>query len=145
MPFRDGFRAETGSRPQMIRARSCWCSGTRLWIRGTVSTHTRRKERKAIGQLFSDKSVIMPETPALLLRLGRGTDGGLVVHLRAAKYRQSAGPGENFRFGKHWSKPRFVRLGGTHTCYHKVPFCAAEQLSVDQPLDLGLGEGRLEI
>jgi hypothetical protein len=48
-----------------------------------------------IGQLFSDRSVVMPATPALLLRLGRGTDGGLVVHLRAAKYKQSAGPSES--------------------------------------------------
>ena len=31
------------------------------------------------------------------------------------------------------------------TGYHKIPFCAAEQLCVDQPLNLGLGEGGLEI
>ena len=34
---------------------------------------------------------------------------------------------------------------GVLTSYHKVPFCAAEQLGVDQPLDLCLGEGGLEV
>lgn len=43
------------------------------------------------------------------------------------------------------SELRFVRSLGRHTSYHKVPLCAAEQLSVDQPFDLGLREGRLEI
>jgi hypothetical protein len=43
------------------------------------------------------------------------------------------------------SVPRFVRLMDGLTGYHKVPFCTAEQLGVDQPLDLGLGEGRLEV
>jgi len=37
------------------------------------------------------------------------------------------------------------RFATVLTSYHKVTFCAAEQLSVDQPLDLGLGEGRLEV
>jgi len=41
-------------------------------------------------------------------------------------------------------KPRIVWFMGP-TSYHKIPFCAAEQLCVDQPLDLGLGEGGLEI
>ena len=38
-----------------------------------------------------------------------------------------------------------ITLFGGPTGYHKVPFCAAEQLSVDQPLDLCLGEGGLEV
>ena len=97
-----------------------------------------------MGQLFSDNSVVMPAIPALLLRLGRGTDGGFVVHLRAAKYKQSAGPGRECKFVQY-SELRSVRLSGGPTSYHKVPFCTTEQLSVDQPLDLRLGEGRLEV
>ena len=39
----------------------------------------------------------------------------------------------------------FVRFVGVRTRYHKVRFCAAEQLGADQSLDLGLGEGGLEV
>lgn len=49
-----------------------------------------------MGQLFSDNS-IMAECVLSPLR-GRGTDGGLVVHLNAAKYRQRAGPGQERKF-----------------------------------------------
>ena len=51
-----------------------------------------------MGQLASYNSVTVtvPAIPALVLRFGRGTDGGLVVHLSAAKYKQSAGPGQEY-------------------------------------------------
>lgn len=66
----------------MMRARSCWCSGTSAWIKGTVCAQTRRKDTNAGGQLDSDKS-IGPEED--LEERGSGTDGGSVVLLRAAK------------------------------------------------------------
>lgn len=99
-----------------------------------------------MGQLFSDSSVVIPATPALPLRLGRETEGGLVVHLRAAKYKQSAGPDKKRKLVEYRSSELcFVRFSDPLTRYHKVRFCAAEQLGVDQPLNLGLGEGRLEV
>ena len=54
-----------------------------------------------MGQLFSDRSVVMPAAPALPPRFGRGTDGGFVVHLRAAKYKQSAGPGKQSKLVRY--------------------------------------------
>jgi hypothetical protein len=43
---------------------------------------------KAGGQFSWDRAI----GPELLEGLGRGTEGGFVVDLRAAKYKQSAGP-----------------------------------------------------
>jgi hypothetical protein len=77
-----------GSSPQITRARSCWCSGARAWIEGTVLAHTRRKEMNAGGQLSYESSIGVEDFEAL----GRGTEGGFVVDRNAAKYRHSAGP-----------------------------------------------------
>jgi len=55
---------------------------------GTVLAHTRRKETKAGGQLSAESSICCD---VFVLR-GSGTEGGLVVQRRAAKYRHSAGP-----------------------------------------------------
>lgn len=79
-----------GWRPQIIRAKSCWCSGINAWISGTVCDQTIRKGRNAGGQLERERSlgVIL----FAFVNRGRGTDGGLVVDLRAAKYKHNAGP-----------------------------------------------------
>jgi hypothetical protein len=91
MPWtEDGVGLDTASSPHMMRARSCWCSGRRDWMEGTVLAHTRRKEVKAGGQLSAVSSIGGDD---LLLR-GSGTEGGLVVQRRAAKYRHNAGPNE---------------------------------------------------
>ena len=50
--------------------------------------------------------------PPLPLRLGRGTDGGFVVHLRAAKYRQSAGPGQECEAVQHRDTPNYAFWAG---------------------------------
>ena len=54
----------------------------------TVFAQTRRKDLKAGGQFSYDSSIC----GELLEALGKGTEGGLVVDLKAAKYKQSAGP-----------------------------------------------------
>jgi hypothetical protein len=59
-------------------------------MEGTVLAHTRRKEVKAGGQLSAVSSIGGDD---LLIR-GSGTEGGLVVQRRAAKYRHNAGPNE---------------------------------------------------
>lgn len=65
----------------MMRARSCWCSGARDWIRGTVDDQTFKKEMNAGGQFACDRS-----SGANVFKCrGRGTEGGDVVHLSAAK------------------------------------------------------------
>lgn len=76
-----GDRAR-GDRPQITRARSCWCSGARACIAGTACDHTVRKGRKATGQLAVERSLGGADD---FVVLGRGTDGGLVVDRRAAK------------------------------------------------------------
>lgn len=49
-----------------------------------------RKGRKASGQFVRERSLgVLVD----LLSRGSGTDGGLVVERRAAKYRHNAGPG----------------------------------------------------
>ncbi len=65
----------------MIRARSCWCSGASPWMDGTDLAHTERNEVNAGGQFSAESSVGSDD----LLRRGRGTEGGFVVHRRAAK------------------------------------------------------------
>ena len=50
--------------------------------------------------------------PPLPLRLGRGTDGGFVVHLRAAKYKQSAGPGQECEAVQHCDTPNYAFWAG---------------------------------
>ena len=77
-----------GSRPHMMRARSCWCSGMRFWMSGTQVAQSRRKAMNVVGQFSSERSRSGPD---LVVR-GRGTEGGFVVHLKAAKKRHSAGP-----------------------------------------------------
>lgn len=76
-----------GGRPQMMRARSCWCSGRSAWMSGTACDQISRKEMKAGGQLSSDRSIWGAGWPPLCFAFlrGRGTDGGLVVHRSAAK------------------------------------------------------------
>lgn len=66
----------------MIRARSCWCSGVRDWMDGTVDVQTLRKGRKETGQFERESSAGLS---CDLERRGRGTEGGLVVERRAAK------------------------------------------------------------
>ena len=48
-----------------------------------------RNGLNAVGQLLSERSV---GGALFLFRRGRGTDGGFVVDLSAAKYRHNAGP-----------------------------------------------------
>jgi len=67
---------------------------------------------KGIGQLCSDKSVVIPTIPPLPLRLGRGTDGGFVVHLRAAKYKQSAGPSQEREAVQYRDTPNYAFRAG---------------------------------
>ena len=56
--------------------------------------------------------MVIPAIPLLPLRLGRGTDGGLVVHLRAAKYKQSAGPGQECEVVQYRDTPIYAfRVG----------------------------------
>lgn len=81
---------ETGSKPQMIRARSCCASGVKFWMAGTLFAQTRRKGMNAGGQLVGDKSSGGRD---LFVR-GRGTDGGYVTDRKAEKYRHKAGPTE---------------------------------------------------
>ena len=65
----------------MMRARSCWCSGVRDWMAGTVSHQTWRNETKVGGQLVGERSIGVE----FFESRGRGTDGGDVVQRRAAK------------------------------------------------------------
>lgn len=71
-----------------MRARSCWCSGASDWMRGTVDDQTFRKDMKAGGQFSCDRS----SGADVFVWRGRGTEGGDVVHLNAAKYKHRAGP-----------------------------------------------------
>jgi hypothetical protein len=99
MPWiEDGVGFDNASSPHMMRARSCWCSGGRDWMEGTVLAHTRRNEVKAVGQFSADSSSD-GDVFELLLR-GSGTEGGLVVQRRAAKYRHRAGPNEHIQYHK---------------------------------------------
>jgi hypothetical protein len=80
----------------MILARSCWYSGDKDWMAGTVLAQTLRKDKNAAGQFSTERSMGgwaagAPGAPDLLLR-GNGTEGGLVVQRSAAKYKQRAGP-----------------------------------------------------
>jgi hypothetical protein len=74
----------------MMRARSCWRSGSRLWIAGTHSAQRRRKGVNTVGQLERERLC----RGADFSRRGRGTEGGEVVLRSAAKYRHNAGPTE---------------------------------------------------
>lgn len=60
---------------------------------GTAFAHTRRKGTKAGGQLSCESSIGCEDED--FDDRGRGTEGGLVVHRKAAKYKHSAGPKEN--------------------------------------------------
>lgn len=62
----------------------------RPWIRGTLAAQTARKPRNEGGQLSAESS----SGGADLVARGSGTDGGFVVHRRAAKYKHNAGPVE---------------------------------------------------
>ena len=55
---------------------------------GTVDDQTVRNDMKDCGQFSGDRS---SGADVFVLR-GRGTEGGDVVHLSAAKYRHRAGP-----------------------------------------------------
>lgn len=83
MPFNLGISVPcaTGSRPQMMRHKSCCCSGGSDWIRATLELQTFRNEMNAGGQLVWERS----RGCDVLLCRGRGTEGGVVVHRSAAK------------------------------------------------------------
>jgi hypothetical protein len=49
-------------------------------MEGTVLAHTRRKDAKAGGQLFAERSIGL-----MVVLRGSGTDGGSVVERKAAK------------------------------------------------------------
>ncbi len=84
IPFRRRFGGlDMAGRLQMMRARACWCSGTRAWMSGTVCDQTMRKGRNATGQFVIERSV--GAEPWFFERRGRGTEGGEVVDRRAAK------------------------------------------------------------
>jgi hypothetical protein len=79
-----------------------------------VFPQTRKNDRNAGGQFVSERSV----GARVLSRRGRGTEGGDVVHLNAAKYKHNAGP----RNHKHNAQISYkTRI----TCYHQVALCAA--------------------
>ena len=61
---------------------------------GTVFAQTRRKEMKGGGQFSYESSIGVDDDDDDddLLDRGRGTEGGFVVHLNAAKYKHNAGP-----------------------------------------------------
>jgi hypothetical protein len=62
---------------------------------------------------------------------GRGTEGGCVVHRNAAKYKHNAGPGRK--------RVRTVFETRTlPTCYHKIAFCTAEDVNIEEILCLCL-------
>ena len=60
-------------------------------MRGTFLAQTLRNDVNAGGQFSKDRSVGTEELP-WPLDLGKGTEGGLVVQRKAAKYKQRAGP-----------------------------------------------------
>jgi len=90
----------------MILARSCWDSDGRAWIAGTVWAQRRKKGRNTGGQVAALKNswAVVP-----LAEEGMGTLGGLVFERRAAKKRQSAGPGTGDDQYSVWQLPTLVR------------------------------------
>lgn len=82
-PFNVGISVPCamGSRPHMMRQRSCCCSGRRDWILGTLELQTLRNDRKASGQFVWDRS----RGWEVFVSRGRGTEGGVVVQRSAAK------------------------------------------------------------
>lgn len=135
--LRDGLMGcERGSSPQITRARSCWCSGIRSWIGVTLRDHIWRKEMKAGGQFSGERS----SCSADLDERGKGTEGGVVVDRRAAKYKHNAGPRITV-VDRHVCPWRF----GKRTCDHDICLRAAQQLRVQQSFRFRLRQRGFEV
>ena len=73
---------------------------------GTVFAQTRRNGMKGGGQFSYERSIGVDDDDDDDVDRGRGTEGGFVVHRKAAKYKHNAGPGS-----KKGSLERFLGPG----------------------------------
>lgn len=64
---------------------------------------------------------------------GKGTDGGLVVHRKAAKYRHNAGPKNKF---SRWS----IYENQDVTCDHEITLCTREHIRIEEAFCFSLCE-----
>src|SRR5260370_1224096 len=113
---------ERGGRPQMMRARSCRCSGASFWMVGTQEDQSLRKGMKTIGQLASERWFVSVScrreysdlSLRLALRRGRGDAGGSVAGRGAREKRDNSRPDEHLGGVSH----EFLNFGG-----QKQPDC----------------------